>query len=83
MILDLSPAKPYLEGIKTAESFPALFAYCMGRDDHMLEYELEQAMEVIERECPWLWPAIDRAVLNIVRSESMFDASSVPYDRCR
>jgi hypothetical protein len=79
LIIDLSPAKPYLNAIRTAESFPAFFFYCEDREGWELDYEMEQAMEEIDREVPWLWPAIDRAIL----SQLMFDVSDVPYDRCR
>lgn len=66
MILDLTPAIPLLDALEVAQSFPDLFVYCQYHDtDHLLD----EAMETINEYCPWLWPAIDNAVLSIIQGQ--------------
>jgi hypothetical protein len=78
MIIDLSPAKPYLDAVEIARNFPALVEWIMEHETGSYydpvcgphEEMMEEAMEIIDRECPHLWPYIDRAVLAIVDGNS-------------
>lgn len=63
MMVDLSPAIPLLNAIETAENFPALFEWCQRHDDDRM---LDEAMVEIQEYCPWLWPSIDRAILQLL-----------------
>lgn len=64
MELNLTASIPYLNALETANNFPSLFIYCQQHDaDHLLE----EAMTEINEYCPWVWPAIDRVILEIVR----------------
>lgn len=82
MTLDFTPAIPYINALETAENFPDLFIWCQkhemsyymhsGLDSiDPTEHLLEEAMSEIETYCPWLWPAIDRAILNIVEAQCL------------
>lgn len=67
MIIDFTPAIPYLDALHAAENFTSIFEYAQRYDE---PYAIDEAMEMIERWCPHLWPIIDRQVLLMVSNES-------------